>query len=115
MPGGALRRLLKRKLSMAFEKWQFEAAEMARSKYMMGGAIKRMLHRMLSMAWEKWQYTAAQMKAQQALLDELAQSMELQEADVVEAERLRAALDERDRQIADRDAKLRQVTCRPTS
>ena len=30
-----MRRMLMRQLSMAFEKWQFEAAEMARSKFMM--------------------------------------------------------------------------------
>ena len=45
MGGGAIRRMLNRKLSMAWEKWQFTAAEMARQQFMMQGAINRMLKR----------------------------------------------------------------------
>ena len=51
---GAINRMLHRKLSMAFEKWQFEAAEMKRAQYFLTGAINRMLHRKLSMAFQKW-------------------------------------------------------------
>ena len=59
---GALNRMLKRKLSMAFEKWQYEAQEAKRSAYLLAGAINRMLKRKLSMAFEKWQYEAQEMK-----------------------------------------------------
>jgi len=59
---GAARRMLLRKLSAAFEKWQYEAAEAARSQYMMGGAIRRMLMRKVSMAFEKWQEAAAELE-----------------------------------------------------
>ena len=44
-----------RKLSMAWEKWQFTAVEMARQQLMMQGALNRMVKRAMSMAWEKWQ------------------------------------------------------------
>ena len=37
--------MLNRKLSMAWEKWQFTAAEMARQQFMMAGAMNRMLKR----------------------------------------------------------------------
>jgi hypothetical protein len=56
-------------LSMAWEKWQYEAAEAKRLRKLTGGAVRRMLHRQLSMAWEKWQYEATEMKRQQAMLD----------------------------------------------
>ena len=46
---GAVNRMLKRKLSMAFEKWQFEAAEMARSKFLLSGALKRLQMRKVAM------------------------------------------------------------------
>jgi len=64
---GAMNRMMKRKLSMAFEKWQYEAQEAKRSQYFLSGAIKRMMNRKLSMAFEKWQYTAAVMKEQERL------------------------------------------------
>jgi hypothetical protein len=53
MMGGAVRRMVHRKLSMAFEKWQFEAAEAKRQQFMMGGALRRLIHRQLSKAWEQ--------------------------------------------------------------
>merc|ERR550514_2086948 len=56
---GALERMLKRQLSMAWEKWQYEAAQMKHEKFIMGGALNRFRNRLLSMAWEKWQFTAA--------------------------------------------------------
>eukprot|EP00658_Telonema_sp_P-2_P009285 TRINITY_DN13486_c0_g1_i15.p2 TRINITY_DN13486_c0_g1~~TRINITY_DN13486_c0_g1_i15.p2 ORF type:complete len:126 (-),score=27.93 TRINITY_DN13486_c0_g1_i15:161-538(-) len=59
MGGGAIRRMLNRKLSMAFEKWQFTAGELARQQFMLGGAVKRMMARQVSMAWEKWQQVYA--------------------------------------------------------
>ena len=68
MLGGAVRRMLNRKLSMAFEKWQTEAAQMSHEKKMLGGAIRRLLHRKLSMAWEQWQQMANETKWQQQLL-----------------------------------------------
>ena len=37
--------MLNRKLSMAWEKWQFTAAEMARQQFMLAGAMNRMLKR----------------------------------------------------------------------
>ena len=46
MGGEAIRRMLNRKLSMAWEKWQFTAAEVARQQFML-----RMLNSKLSMAW----------------------------------------------------------------
>lgn len=48
--------------------------------------------------------------AQQALLNELAASMEVQEADVQEAERLRALLTERDAQLRERDVHHERLT-----
>jgi len=56
--------MLHRELSMAWGKWQYEAAVMKAQKHAMGGAIRRLVHRKLSMAWEKWQYEAACMKAE---------------------------------------------------
>ena len=49
----AVRRVLSRKRSMAFEKWQYEAAAMAREKYLLNGALTRMRLRKLSMAFEQ--------------------------------------------------------------
>ena len=68
-------RLQNRHLSMAFEKWQFEAAEMARSKFLMGGAVQRLLKRQLSMAWEAWQFNAAALARDKFLLAGAAQRM----------------------------------------
>jgi hypothetical protein len=53
---------------MAFEKWQFEAAEMKRSQYFLSGAINRMLKRKLSMAFEKWQYEAEKLKNERFMI-----------------------------------------------
>merc|ERR1711865_640927 len=62
MGGGAIRRMLNRKLSMAWEKWQFTAAEMARQQFLLAGALNRMVKRAMSMAWEKWQQVYADAK-----------------------------------------------------
>ena len=40
--------MLNRKLSMAWEKWQFTAAEMARQQFLLAGALTRMLKRKMS-------------------------------------------------------------------
>ena len=40
-----MKRMLHRQVSMAFEKWQYEAAEMARSRYMMGDAVKCLMNK----------------------------------------------------------------------
>jgi len=53
MGGGAIRRMLNRKLSMAWEKWQSTAAEMACQQFMLAGAMSRLLKRAVSAAWEK--------------------------------------------------------------
>ena len=55
--------MLNRKLSMAWEKWQFTAAEVARQQFML-----RMLNSKLSMAWEQWQFVAAEVARQQFML-----------------------------------------------
>merc|ERR1712166_1444001 len=47
---------------MAWEKWQFTAAEMARQQFMMQGVLNRMLKRAMSFAWEKWQQVYADFK-----------------------------------------------------
>ena len=47
---------------MAFERWQFAAATLARQKYLAAGAISRMLHRQLSKAFEQWQWVAAEIR-----------------------------------------------------
>jgi len=60
--------MLNRKLSMAFEKWQAEAAQMARGRFLLNGAVTRMRKRKLSMAFEKWQYTAKQLAREQYAL-----------------------------------------------
>ena len=61
--GGAIRRMMKRKLSMAWEKWQYEAEQARRQKYIVQGAINRMMKRMLSKAFEQWQWYAAKMRS----------------------------------------------------
>ena len=78
---GAMKRMLNRKLSMAWEQWQFwydqvhAAPHKPRHKpapktpghphshpqvigqqMRLAGAIRRMLNRKLSMAWEQWQF-----------------------------------------------------------
>eukprot|EP00658_Telonema_sp_P-2_P009287 TRINITY_DN13486_c0_g1_i18.p3 TRINITY_DN13486_c0_g1~~TRINITY_DN13486_c0_g1_i18.p3 ORF type:complete len:117 (-),score=28.80 TRINITY_DN13486_c0_g1_i18:86-436(-) len=72
--------MLKRKMSMAWEKWQQVYQDLKFAQWqqvyqdlkfanrMGGGAIRRMLNRKLSMAWEKWQFTAAELAHQQRLL-----------------------------------------------
>ena len=54
-----------RLLSMAFEKWQYEAEEAKRLQYVLGGALRRMQNYKMSQAWEQWQYWYAELKAQQ--------------------------------------------------
>ena len=45
-----MRRMLNRKLSMAFEQWQWVIAVLKDQAFKAGGAIQRMLNRKLSMA-----------------------------------------------------------------
>ena len=59
MLDGAVTRLRNRQLSMAWEKWQCVAGEMARQQHMTNGAVSRTRKRQVSMAWEKWQYEAS--------------------------------------------------------
>jgi len=54
---------------MAWEKWQFTAAEMARQQHLMAGAVRRMIFRKLSMAWEQWQQVCQEMRDQRAAMD----------------------------------------------
>ena len=54
--------MLNRKLSMAWEKWQFTAAEMARQQFLLAGALNRMLKRADVAGWEKWQQVYADLK-----------------------------------------------------
>merc|ERR1711865_589995 len=65
---GAITRMLKRKMSQGWEKWQQVYVDLKFANRMGGGAIRRMLNRKLSMAWEKWQFTAAEMARQQFML-----------------------------------------------
>ena len=46
---GAITRMLKRKLSMAFEKWQYEAEQARRQAFLLAGAVNRLRNRLLSM------------------------------------------------------------------
>ena len=46
--GGAIRQVLNRELSMAFEELQFTAAEMARQQFMMQGVLDRVHRQALS-------------------------------------------------------------------
>jgi len=41
MMGGAMRRMLHRQLSMAWEKWQFTAAEMAAQQRLLDSAMRK--------------------------------------------------------------------------
>ena len=52
---GAIQRMLHRKLSMAWEKWQEWYAEMKNQQHLMSGAANRLRNYHLSRAWEKWQ------------------------------------------------------------
>lgn len=52
---GALRRMFNRKLSMAWERWQYWYEELLEQRWKIAGALRRMLKRKLSMAWETWQ------------------------------------------------------------
>ena len=49
---------------MAWEKWQFTAAELARQQFLLQGALNRLLKRAMSMAWEKWQQVHADITAE---------------------------------------------------
>eukprot|EP00658_Telonema_sp_P-2_P063382 TRINITY_DN520_c0_g1_i3.p1 TRINITY_DN520_c0_g1~~TRINITY_DN520_c0_g1_i3.p1 ORF type:complete len:119 (-),score=25.93 TRINITY_DN520_c0_g1_i3:157-513(-) len=60
--------MLKRKMSMAWERWQEVYQDLKFANRMGGGAIRRMLNRKLSMkrkmsmAWEKWQQVYQDLK-----------------------------------------------------
>jgi len=66
---GAIQRMLKRQLSMAWEQWQFWYAEVISQQFKLAGAINRMLKRKLSMAWERWQFWYAEMIYQKEIAD----------------------------------------------
>merc|ERR1711934_1347992 len=63
MGGGAIRRMLNRKLSMAWEKWQFEAEEMKRQQLLLRG-LMRMIHAKMAAAMATWRQQAADAKRQ---------------------------------------------------
>jgi len=65
---GALRRMMNRKLSMAWETWQQWYADLLHQRFILNGAIHRMLKRKLSMAWEKWQFWYAEFMQQKFLM-----------------------------------------------
>jgi len=54
MGGGAIRRMLNRKLSMAWEQWQQVCQEMRDQRAAMRRAVVRMINRKLSMAFNAW-------------------------------------------------------------
>jgi hypothetical protein len=84
---GALKRLMKRQLSMAWERWQAQSCDssilwlghhfdvwqewyalLKDQQFRLAGALRRMMNRQLSMGWEKWQEWYAQIKDQQRLM-----------------------------------------------
>merc|ERR1719163_627518 len=50
------------KLSQAWEKWQYEAAEMKRQQDLLRRGLMRMIKRKLAMAMQKWRDEAAEAK-----------------------------------------------------
>jgi len=62
---GALNRMMKLKMSQAWEQWQFWYEEIKAQQFKLAGALNRMLKRQLSKAWEQWQYWYEQIKDQQ--------------------------------------------------
>jgi len=66
--GGILKRMMFRHLSMAWEKWQQDAAAYANQMFILKGAVNRMLKRKLSMAWEQWQFVYEDAKRQAFML-----------------------------------------------
>jgi hypothetical protein len=66
--GGALTRFIKRAMSMAFEKWQFEAEEMKRQQQLLRRGLMRMIMRKLAQAFGWWRDEANAGKRQQDLL-----------------------------------------------
>ena len=55
---GAIRRMMNRKLSMAWEQWQQWYADIKDQQFKLAGALRRMMNRKLSMGWEQWQVRA---------------------------------------------------------
>ena len=68
MMGGAVRRMLHRQLSMAWEKWQYEAAEMKRQQEMLDRALRRLRNAKMFAAWNMWRSWAEEMRRQQYLM-----------------------------------------------
>eukprot|EP00656_Telonema_subtile_P045126 TRINITY_DN513_c0_g1_i10.p1 TRINITY_DN513_c0_g1~~TRINITY_DN513_c0_g1_i10.p1 ORF type:complete len:166 (-),score=62.17 TRINITY_DN513_c0_g1_i10:65-562(-) len=62
MGGGAIRRMLNRKLSMAWEKWQFDAAEMAYQQQLIRRGLMRIIKAKLAAAVATWRQQAADAK-----------------------------------------------------
>merc|ERR1719182_330369 len=63
--GGAIRRLLNRKLSMAFEKWQYEAAKMKAEKEALENALHKFRNSKMFAGWNTWRSWAEDMRRQQ--------------------------------------------------
>jgi hypothetical protein len=56
--------MLNRKLSMAWEKWQFEAEEMKRQQMLLRRAAMKMIMREMAKAFCSWQETAMRLRAE---------------------------------------------------
>ena len=75
MLAGAVKRMLMRQLSMAFEKWQYEAACMKREREMLDKALRRFIHAKLFAAWNMWRSWAAEMRRQAYIMGGAANRM----------------------------------------
>jgi len=65
---GALNRMRNRKLSQAWEQWQFWYEEVKEQQFKLAGALRRMMNRKLSQAWESWQAWYEELLRQQQLI-----------------------------------------------
>merc|ERR1711957_67907 len=68
MGGGAIRRMMNRKLSMAWEQWQQRCQDMREQRAAMRRAVLRMIYRKLSMAFNAWAEWYADMLEQERRL-----------------------------------------------
>merc|ERR1711988_1709380 len=68
MLNGALTRMRNRKLSMAWEKWQFEAECMKEEKRLLGGAATRWLRQKLGQAFNTWKERLAEARHQEYMM-----------------------------------------------
>jgi len=65
---GPIRRMLFRKLSMAWEKWQLTAAEMAKQQALLNQAMQRFLGSKMYAAWNQWRSWAVVMRRPQHMM-----------------------------------------------